>query len=56
MSSDFKLEFGKVHTAFVFFSNNLNEGKRRPVIIFQNQENENITAFQVSSQVEKSVQ
>lgn len=52
MSSEFELKFGKIYTAFIFFKSNLNEGKRRPVIVFQNQENDNLTAFQVSSQVD----
>ncbi|WP_025731511.1 type II toxin-antitoxin system PemK/MazF family toxin [Heyndrickxia ginsengihumi] len=52
ISSDYKLELGKVYTAFVVFGTNHTEGKRRPVIIFQNQENNKITAFQVSSKID----
>lgn len=50
-STSYKLEFGKVYTAYIVFKDNITEGKRRPVILFQNQENDYITAFQVSSQV-----
>jgi hypothetical protein len=46
------LEYGKIYTAFVKFKISDKEGKYRPVILFQNQENENLTVFQVSSQTD----
>lgn len=45
------LEFGKIYTAFVYFNVSETKGKPRPVILFRNQADENITAFQVSSKL-----
>lgn len=54
MSSNDDLKYGKIYTAFVYFDQKLSKGggKKRPVILFLNQENEDLTAFQVSSQID----
>jgi hypothetical protein len=49
------IEFGKIYTAFIYFKSSndsvLEEGKRRAVIIFTYGSNDQITAFQISSQI-----